>query len=109
EVEQAGRVEDVDLAAAHPRGDVPAELAEDHDRAVRHVLAGVVARALDDGDRARVPHGEALTGAARTVELASRRAVEDRVAEADRVAGVVLRRPDRDPSAAHALAYVVVC
>ena len=79
-----------------------------HDGAAGHVLAGVIAGAFDHGHRAGVPHGEALARGAGAVELAAGGAVEHRVAHEDGVAGVVLRRPDHDAPAAHALPHVVV-
>ena len=82
--------------------------AEHDDRPARHVLAGVVADSLDDRGRARVPHREALPGRAGAEELAARRAVEDRVPEQDRLAGVASRRRDDDAPAGHRLADVVV-
>src|SRR5579859_7887412 len=108
EVEDALRIVEEDLAAAHPGADVPAEASEDDDGAARHVLAGVLADALDDGGRARVPYGESLACLSCAEELAAGGAVEHRVPEQDRGAGVVLRRAHDDPAAAHALADVVV-
>ena len=53
---------DEQLAAAHPRGEVAARLAEQDDGARGHVLAAVRADTLDDGNGARVAHGETLAG-----------------------------------------------
>src|SRR5439155_4669566 len=67
----AGRIEDVELAAAHSGAHVQADLAEHDDSAPGHVLAGVVADALDDGCGTGVPDCEALAGAPAREELST--------------------------------------
>ena len=61
-----------------------------------------------DGHRAGVANGEALARGACAVELSTRRAVQRRVADEARIAGVVGRRGDHDAAAAHRLADAVV-
>src|SRR5437763_1467643 len=106
--QRAGGIEDVRDSAAHARSEVEADLSDHDDASCGHVLARVVAGAFDDGRRARVPNGEALAGTACAEELAACRAVEHRVAEQDRITGIVGRRNDDDPPAAHSLADIVV-
>ena len=106
--ERAVAVENVCLAARHSGAEVEADVSEDDDGAGRHVLAGVITDAFDHGDRAGVANREALTRRARAEELSPRRAVERRVADEARIAGIVGRRGDHDATAAHRLADVVV-
>src|SRR5690606_41069633 len=66
-------------------------------------------RALDDRDRAGVAHREPLADGTGDEEPATRRPVQAGVAGEHRHVGrVVLRGPDGDEPAAHALADVVV-
>ena len=100
--------ENVCLAARHSGCEVQADVSEDHDRPRRHVLASVITDAFDHGDGAGVADSEALTGRPRAEERSPRRAVESRVAEQARIAGIVGRRRHHDATAAHRLADVVV-
>ena len=86
-------------------------LAEHHDDAAGHVFAAMVAGALDDGDGAGVAHGEALAGDAAEVALAGDGAVEDGVADDDRLfrhEAAVVRRAHDEAAAGEALADIVV-
>src|SRR5439155_13258800 len=106
--ERLRRVVDEGLAPGHPGPQVVPDRTEDHHPATGHVLARVHARAFDDGERPGVPDGEPCAGAARAVELAAGRAIQDGVPDEDGIAGVTRRRLDDDASAAHALPDVVV-
>jgi len=71
----------------------------------------MVARAFDNGDRARVADGEALAGDAAEVAFARDRAIEDRVADDDRLFRNDLRgrrRIDDKTAARQSLADIVV-
>ena len=69
----------------------------------------MIARTFDDGDGPRVAHAETLSNPARDEELPTRRAVADGVACEHRVVPAVLsERSDRDDSAAHAFADIVL-
>src|SRR5207237_7943515 len=96
---------------APPHAHVRAVAAEDPARPVGQVLAAVIAGAFDDSPRAAVADGKALAGRPIEVALALRGPVEGGVADQDGLFGHergALGRVDDDPSAAQALAEVVV-
>src|SRR5207302_10925502 len=104
-------VQDEGDPAGHPGREVPSGPAEDHDHPAGHVLAAVIAGAFDDSPRAAVADGKALAGCSVEVALALRGPVEGGVADQDGLFGHergALGRVDDDPSAAQALAEVVV-